>query len=321
LGAHIGYEFQRAPRINPNKKDKSMSVVTPRELLEAGVHFGHQTRRWNPKMARYIYGEKNGIYIIDLKHTLKQIYKAYALIRETVAKGGTVLFVGTKRQAQEAVKREAERCGMFYVNSRWLGGTLTNFRTIRSSIGELLRLKELEETGKIDQYGKKEGIRLRKRIAKLEKNLSGIVNMTEIPDIVFVIDTNHEEIAVREAARLNIPCIGIVDTNADPDAVSLPIPGNDDAIRAVSLYCKIVADAVLEGKNLQEKGPVSTGKVRRISRKVKRVTDEEVKPIEDVAEEEAEETGEEVEEETTSTSDIDEFSQEANQETSVVEEN
>lgn len=291
-----------------------MSVVTPRELLEVGAHFGHQTRRWNPKMARFIYGEKNGIYIIDLKHTLKQLYKAYALVRETVANGGTVLFVGTKRQAQEAIKREAERCGMFYVNSRWLGGTLTNFRTIRSSISELLRLKDLEETGKIDQYGKKEGIQLRKRIAKLEKNLCGIINMEEIPNIVFVVDTHHEEIAVREAARLGIPCIGIVDTNVDPDAVSLPIPGNDDAIRAVSLYCKVIADAVLEGKNIQEKGPVAQAKVRPISRKVKRVTDEEIKPVENVSEEDMEEK--EVEDETIASDEV----EGAEQETSMVEE-
>ncbi len=291
-----------------------MSVVTPRELLEVGAHFGHQTRRWNPKMARFIYGEKNGIYIIDLKHTLKQLYKAYALVRETVANGGTVLFVGTKRQAQEAIKREAERCGMFYVNSRWLGGTLTNFRTIRSSISELLRLKELEETGKIDQYGKKEGIQLRKRIAKLEKNLCGIINMIDVPDIVFVVDTHHEEIAVKEAARLNIPCIGVVDTNVDPDAVSLPIPGNDDAIRAVSLYCKIIADAVLEGKNIQEKGPIVQTKVRPISRKVKRVTDEEIKTVENISEEEVEEK--EVEDETITSDEV----EGAEQETSMVEE-
>lgn len=291
-----------------------MSVVTPRELLEVGAHFGHQTRRWNPKMARFIYGEKNGIYIIDLKHTLKQLYKAYALVREVVANGGTVLFVGTKRQAQEAVKCEAERCNMFYVNSRWLGGTLTNFRTIRSSISELLRLKDLEETGKIDQYGKKEGIQLRKRIAKLEKNLCGIINMVDLPNIVFVVDTHHEEIAVKEAARLNIPCIGIVDTNVDPDAVSLPIPGNDDAIRAVSLYCKIIADAVLEGKNIQEKGPIVQTKVRPISRKVKRVTDEEIKPIENVSEEDMEEK--EVESETITSDEV----EGAEQETSIVEE-
>lgn len=263
-----------------------MPVVTPRELLEAGVHFGHQTRRWNPKMARYIYGEKNGIYIIDLRHTLKQLYKAYALVRDTVAKGGKVLFVGTKRQAQEAIKKEAERCGMFYVNNRWLGGTLTNFVTIRRTIGELIRLKELEATGKIDQYGKKEGIRLRKRISKLEKNLCGIVEMNELPDIVFIIDTKHEEIAVRETAKLGIPCIGIVDTNADPDAVSLPVPGNDDAIRAISLYCKIIADAVLEGKNLAEKEQPTTEKVRVITRRVKRVTDEEIKPVGTVEKEE-----------------------------------
>ncbi len=294
-----------------------MPIVTPRELLEVGAHFGHQTHRWNPKMARYIYGEKNGIYIIDLKHTLKQLYKAYALVRNTVANGGTVLFVGTKRQAQEAVKREAERCGMFYVNSRWLGGTLTNFQTIRSSISELLRLKELEETGKIDQYGKKEGIQLRKQISKLEKNLSGIVNMTEVPDIVFVIDTKHEEIAVRESARLGIPCIGIVDTNVDPDAVSLPIPGNDDAIRAVSLYCKIIADAALEGKNLREKGPVAQTKVKPISRRVKRVTDEETKPIEIAVEEDMEEK--EIDEEDSSSEEVKE-TEVSEQETSAIDE-
>jgi len=314
LGAHEKMSSSGLQGLTQTDKDISMSVVTPRKLLEAGVHFGHQTRRWNPKMARFIYGEKNGIYIIDLKHTLKQLYKAYALVSETVANGGTVLFVGTKRQAQEAIKREAERCGMFYVNSRWLGGTLTNFRTIRSSISELLRLKDLEETGKIDQYGKKEGIQLRKRIAKLEKNLCGIVNMTEIPDIVFVVDTNHEEIAVRESARLNIPCIGVVDTNADPDAVSLPIPGNDDAIRAVSLYCKVIADAVLEGKNVQEKGPATQTKVRPIARRVKRVTDEEIKPVESVSEEDMEEN--EVEDESVSSDEAEEIQQE----TSVVEE-
>lgn len=293
-----------------------MPVVTPRELLEVGAHFGHQTRRWNPKMARFIYGEKNGIYIIDLKHSLKQLYKAYALVSETVAKGGTVLFVGTKRQAQEAIRREAERCGMYYVNSRWLGGTLTNFRTIRSSIAELLRLKDLEESGKIDQYGKKEGIQLRKRIAKLEKSLCGIVNMIELPDIVFVVDTNHEEIAVREASRLKIPCIGVVDTNVDPDAVSLPIPGNDDAIRAVSLYCRVISDAVLEGKNIQVKGPETQKKVKPISRKIKLVTDEEVKPIETISEEDMEEK--ETDEETITSDESEVMGQETS---SIIEEN
>ncbi len=230
-----------------------MPIVTMRELLEAGIHFGHQTRRWHPKMARYIYGQRNGIYIIDLKHTLRQLYKAYMLVRDTVAEGGSVLFVGTKRQAQEPVQREAARCGMHSVTNRWLGGTLTNFRTVRGSIQEYLKLQEMEQTGKLEQYGKKEAIMMRKRRAKLEKNLSGIVNMGTVPDVMFVIDAKREYIAVREAARLNIPCIGIVDTNCDPDDVSLPVPGNDDAIRAVSLFCKVIADAVMEGRMKGEK--------------------------------------------------------------------
>ncbi len=230
-----------------------MAIVTMRQLLEAGIHFGHQTRRWHPKMARYIFGQRNGIYIIDLQHTLRHLYKAYVLVRDTVARGGTVLFVGTKRQAQEAVQREAKRCGMYYVTNRWLGGTLTNFRTVRASIAELLSLQELESSGKIERYGKKEAIRLRKRREKLEKNLSGIQNMEHLPNILFVIDAKREQIAVREAARLGIPCIGIVDTNCDPDEVSLPIPGNDDAIRAVSLFCSVIADAVMEGRMKAEK--------------------------------------------------------------------
>ncbi|HEX73516.1 MAG TPA: 30S ribosomal protein S2 [Candidatus Hydrogenedentes bacterium] len=230
-----------------------MAIVTMRQLLEAGIHFGHQTRRWHPKMARYIFGQRNGIYIIDLQHTLRQLYKAYVLVRDTVARGGTVLFVGTKRQAQEAVQREATRCGMYYVTNRWLGGTLTNFRTVRGSIAELVSLQELESSGKIERYGKKEAIRLRKRREKLEKNLSGIQNMESLPDVLFVIDAKREQIAVREADRLGIPCIGIVDTNCDPDEVSLPVPGNDDAIRAVSLFCSVIADAVMEGRMKAEK--------------------------------------------------------------------
>lgn len=230
-----------------------MPVVTMRQLLEAGIHFGHQTRRWHPKMSRYIYGQKNGIYIIDLQQTLRQLYKAYALVRDSVANGGTILFVGTKKQAQDVVQREAKRCGMYYVNSRWLGGTLTNFRTVRQSIQELTNLQELEANGKIDQYGKKEGIQLRKRRGKLEKNLSGIQHMTRLPDVMFVVDAKREVIAVREAERLNIPCIGIVDTNCDPDIVSLPIPGNDDAIRAVGLFSQVIADAVMEGRMRGEK--------------------------------------------------------------------
>ncbi len=230
-----------------------MAIVTMRELLEAGIHFGHQTRRWHPKMKRYIFGQRNGIYIIDLQKTLRQIYKAYGLVRDTVAEGGTVLFVGTKKQAQEPVQQHADRCGMYYVNTRWLGGTLTNFETVKVSINELSRLQKLEEDGTIEKFSKKEGITIRKKRERLEKNLSGIQKMPQTPDIMLVIDTRREAIAVREAERLGIPCIGIVDTNTDPDLVDFPIPGNDDAIRALNLYCKIIADAVLEGKMKAEK--------------------------------------------------------------------
>jgi len=218
-----------------------------RQLLEAGIHFGHQTRRWNPKMARFIFGQRNGIYIIDLQKTLRQVHRAYALARETAANGGTVLFVGTKKQAQEPVAQEAERCGMYYINSRWLGGTLTNFMTIQKSVRRLTDLEERDANGKLDQLSKKEAARLRKEKVRLEKNLCGIRKMARLPDLMFVIDTKKEAIAVREAERLGIPCIGVVDTNADPDSVPLPIPGNDDAIRAIHLFCSIIADAVLEG--------------------------------------------------------------------------
>jgi small subunit ribosomal protein S2 len=224
-----------------------------RQLLEAGIHFGHQTRRWHPKMARYIFGQRNGIYIIDLQHTLRQLYKAYGLVRDEVANGGSVLFVGTKRQAQEVVEREAARCGQFYVTNRWLGGTLTNFRTVRQSIRELKQLQELETSGEIDRYSKKEGVMFRKRREKLEKNLAGIQDLPGLPSVLFVTSAKSEGIAVREANRLRIPCIGVVDTNCDPDEVSLPIPGNDDAIRALGLYCSIIADAVLEGRRINEK--------------------------------------------------------------------
>jgi small subunit ribosomal protein S2 len=225
-----------------------MPIVTLQELLEAGVHFGHQTQRWHPNMRPYIYGERNGIYIIDLRETLKKLYEAYERVVEEVTRGGIVLFVGTKNQAQDIVRQEAERCGMYYVNHRWLGGTLTNWKTVQSSIRELQRLEELERSGKIDQYGKKEGIKLRKRLEKLNTALSGIKNMPRVPDVMFVIDAKHEHIAVAEAKRLNILCIGIVDTNCDPSVVSLPIPGNDDAIRAIQLYCRVISQAVLEGR-------------------------------------------------------------------------
>lgn len=230
-----------------------MAVVTMRELLEAGIHFGHQTRRWHPKMKPYIFGQRNGIYIIDLQLTLRQVYKAYGLVRETVANGGNVLFVGTKKQAQEPIAEHAERCGMFYVNNRWLGGTLTNFQTVRGSIQELNNLQELEKSDKIERYSKKERVMFRKRCVKLEKNLSGIQRMPNLPSVVFIADAKREYIAVREAKRLGIPCIGIVDTNCDPDVVDLPIPGNDDAIRSISLFCQVIADAVIEGRSRAEK--------------------------------------------------------------------
>ncbi|HNV20175.1 MAG TPA: 30S ribosomal protein S2 [Candidatus Hydrogenedentes bacterium] len=225
-----------------------MSAVSMKSLLEAGIHFGHQTRRWNPKMKRYIFGARNGIYIIDLQKTLRQLNRARAFVREAVAAGGQVLFVGTKRQAQEIIQREAERCGMYYVNNRWLGGTLTNYETIQVSIRNLRKLEEMEANGDLEKFSKKEAARMRKQKARLAKYLDGIKNMPGVPKVMFVIDSKREAIAVSEARRLNIPCIGIVDTNCDPDTVSFPIPGNDDAIRAVTLFCSVIADAVIEGR-------------------------------------------------------------------------
>jgi small subunit ribosomal protein S2 len=225
-----------------------MPAVTMRQLLEAGIHFGHQTRRWNPKMGRYIFGQRNGIYIIDLQKTLRQARRAYDMARDAAAQGGRILFVGTKKQAQEPVAREAARCGMYYINSRWLGGTLTNFRTVQQSIRRLKDLEERESEGRLDLLSKREGSRLRKEMQRLQKNLDGIKDMGRLPTLMFVIDTKKEAIAVREAQRLDIPCIGVVDTNADPDAVSLPVPGNDDAIRAINLFCSLIADAALEGQ-------------------------------------------------------------------------
>lgn len=230
-----------------------MAAVTMRQLLEAGIHFGHQTRRWNPKMKRFIFGERNGIYIIDLQKTMRQVNEAYKTIVDVVSKGGNVLFVGTKKQAREPIEQEARRCNMFYVNNRWLGGTLTNWATIRQSVSSLLRLEEMESSGKIDEFPKKEGIKLRKQQAKLNKNLCGIKLMESPPALMFVVDVKREAIAVREAERLGIPCIAIVDTNSDPDVVPYPVPGNDDAIRALNLFCSIMADAVIEGRAIAEK--------------------------------------------------------------------
>ena len=230
-----------------------MATVTMRSLLEAGIHFGHQTRRWNPKMARYIFGERHGIYIIDLQQTLRQLRKAYLTARDAAAKGGKVLFVGTKKQARETIQREADRCEMYYVNNRWLGGTLTNWETIQRSIRSLVRLEDIEDSGKIEAYPKKEGIKMRKEREKLDHNLRGIKNMDGLPSVMFVIDSHKEAIAVKEAKRLNIPCIAIVDTNSDPDAVQIPVPGNDDAIRAINLFASIIAEAVIEGRMAFEK--------------------------------------------------------------------
>lgn len=225
-----------------------MAIVTMKQLLESGVHFGHQARRWNPKMKKFIFGERNGVYIIDLQKTIKQVNEVYHFVRECVEAGGTILFVGTKRQAQEVVREQAERCGMFYVTNRWLGGTLTNFETIRKSTRRLKRIDKMEEDGDFGTIIKKEINSILKEKAKLEKNLSGIKEMSQLPAAVFIIDTKKEGIAVAETKKLGIPSVGIVDTNCDPDDVVLPIPGNDDAIRAIKLFTNIIADAVLDAK-------------------------------------------------------------------------
>ncbi len=217
-----------------------------KQLLEAGVHFGHQTRRWNPKMAPYIYTERNGIYIIDLQKSVGKVDEAYFAIKDIVADGGKILFVGTKKQAQDAIKSEAERCGMFYVNERWLGGMLTNFKTIKTRVTRLKEIEKMSEDGTFDVLPKKEVIQLRKEWEKLEKNLSGIKEMKGIPDAIFVVDPKKERICVQEAHKLGIPLIGIADTNCDPEELDYVIPGNDDAIRAVKLIVAKMADAVIE---------------------------------------------------------------------------
>lgn len=225
-----------------------MSVVSMKQLLEAGVHFGHQTRRWNPKMAPYIFTERNGIYIIDLQKTVKNLDVACKFIKEVAESGQDILFVGTKKQAQESIEEEAKRCGMHYVNQRWLGGMLTNFKTIRQRVQRLIELENMEQDGTFDMLPKKEVIKLRLEKEKLEKNLSGIKNMKNLPGAVYVVDPRKERIAVSEARRLGIPIVAIVDTNCDPDEVDYVIPGNDDAIRAVKLITQLIADAVLEAK-------------------------------------------------------------------------
>lgn len=223
-----------------------MSVISMKQLLEAGVHFGHQTRRWNPKMAEYIYTERNGIYIIDLQKSVGKVDDAYYAIKDIVANGGKILFVGTKKQAQDSVKSEAERCGMYYVNERWLGGMLTNFKTIQSRIARLKQIETMSQDGTFEVLPKKEVIELKKEWDKLEKNLGGIKDMKKIPDAIFVVDPKKERICVQEAHVLGIPLIGIADTNCDPEELDYVIPGNDDAIRAVKLIVARMADAVIE---------------------------------------------------------------------------
>jgi small subunit ribosomal protein S2 len=225
-----------------------LSVISMKQLLEAGVHFGHQTRRWNPKMAQYIFTERNGIYIIDLQKTVKKMEEAYDYVKDASVEGKEVLFVGTKKQAQDSVKEEAVRCNMHFVSERWLGGMLTNFKTIRTRIQRLTELEKMEEDGTFNLLPKKEVIKLRHEMEKLEKNLGGIKNMTRVPDVLFVVDPRKEKNAVAEAKVLGIPVVGIVDTNCDPDEVDYVIPGNDDAIRAVKLIASKIADAIIEGR-------------------------------------------------------------------------
>ncbi|MGL4252751.1 MAG: 30S ribosomal protein S2 [Fusobacteriaceae bacterium] len=226
-----------------------MAVITMKQLLEAGVHFGHQAKRWNPKMKPYIFTERNGIHVIDLHKSLKKIETAYDAMREISAAGGKVLFVGTKKQAQEAVKEQAERSGMFYVNNRWLGGMLTNYKTIKTRIARLKELETMEADGTLDTaYTKKEAANFRKELVKLSKNLSGIKNMEDVPAAIFIVDVKKETLAVEEAALLGIPVFAMIDTNVDPDQITFPIPANDDAIRSVKLIASVMANAIIEGK-------------------------------------------------------------------------
>jgi len=229
-----------------------MAEISMKLLLEAGVHFGHQTRKWNPKMKPYIFGARNGIYIIDLQNTVKLLKDAYSFIVRTVSEGGTVLFVGTKRQAQDTVAEESERCGMYHVRNRWLGGTLTNFQTIRKRVTRLKELEEMKRDGSISRYTKKEIMRMEKELGKLERSLGGLKNMDELPSALFIVDTKKEKIAVNEGKKLGIPAVAIVDTNGDPDDVDYLIPGNDDAIRSIRLLTSIIADACIEGHKQRE---------------------------------------------------------------------
>jgi len=230
-----------------------MAVVTMRQMLEAGVHFGHQTRRWNPKMKRFIFGERNGIYILDLDQTLARAEASYKFVRDLSAKGGTVLFIGTKKQAQDPVREYANKCGMPYINERWLGGMLTNFETIGKRVAKMMEYERMRAAGEFEAMPKKEALLLTRELEKLQKNLGGIRGMNKRPDAVFILDTKKEHIGVTEANKLGIPVIAVVDTNVDPDVVTFPIPGNDDAIRANALMCHVIAEAVLEGRYIANK--------------------------------------------------------------------
>ena len=260
-----------------------MPTITMKQLLESGVHFGHQTKRWNPKMAKYIFTERNGIYIIDLKKTLKMLQEACEFVRNTVAKGGTVLFVGTKKQAADSIKEAAQLCKMYWVNNRWLGGALTNYRTIRKSIAKLIEIEKMIELGHIEKYTKKEQNLIQKEKEKLEKNLEGIKFMPDLPSVLFVIDPHKETIAIREARRMRIPIVAVVDTNCDPDDVDWIIPGNDDAIRAINLICTKIAESVNEGKMIAEgleipaEQPVEAKKEEGVKKQEKVVQKVEVK--------------------------------------------
>ncbi len=255
-----------------------MAAISMKQLLEAGVHFGHQTRRWNPKMKPYIFAERNGIYIIDLQKTVKLVDKAYNFVKEVAENGGNILFVGTKKQAQENVTSEAKRCGMFYVSNRWLGGTLTNFSTIKKRIGRLHELYRMEEDGQFDLLPKKEVIKLKLERDKLEKNLGGIKDMKKIPDALFIVDTKKEHLAISEAKKLGIPIVAILDTNCDPDEVDYIIPGNDDAIRAVKLIASAMASAVIEGRqgeSFDEEPQAEVGKEEPAEAETKKIVIEE----------------------------------------------
>jgi small subunit ribosomal protein S2 len=235
-----------------------LALVSMKELLEAGVHFGHKTRRWNPKMKKFIFAERNGIYIINLQKTLAKLKEAYIAVRENMMQGGSILFVGTKRQAKDAVREEGDRCGAFYVSERWLGGMLTNFRTIRRTVDRMRQIEKMRNNGAFKLLPKKEVLRLEREYGKYEKVLSGIKDMEELPSMVYVIDAHKERIVVNEARRLKIPIVGIVDTNIDPDPIDYPVPGNDDAIRSIKLITSLMANAVLEGKELVAKASVET---------------------------------------------------------------